>query len=479
MTSSNCSYYTATNSQYENLGFDFFKPSKSSKTPTILQVLPALESGGVERGTLEISEAIMASSWRSLVISKGGRLVEPLERQGAKHFEINIGSKNPFAWPKSFKKLKRVISEYNVDVVHARSRMPAWICKYGAEQCGVPFITTFHGRYRDTNALKRIYNSIMVRGECVIAISKFLANDIQSRYGVSDDALKVIPRGADISLFNREIVSEETTNRLIKNWGVPDNTPVIMLPARLTRWKGHGLLINALSLIKDMPFFCILVGEYDTKTSYKSETVSKYPSYWLKAVKTLSKRDKVLKKLIIKYNDKFLTTRKDIFYSLCKSIVGQQISVSAANSVFKKFQKKTKRVNPLEVSKLSISQLKSCGLSRQKALGIKELSVKFVKKEFDPKLIKNMNDEEAIQYLSSLRQIGRWSAEMILLFTYNRSNIWPLQDIGLLRAISNNYKKKYFPPKSFLNKLYKKFTPYCSVATWYLWRSIDDEPIQY
>ena len=271
MTSSICSYYTATNSQYENLGFDFFKPSKSSKTPTILQVLPALESGGVERGTLEISEAIMASSWRSLVISKGGRLVEALERQGAKHFEINIGSKNPFAWPKSFKKLKRVISEYNVDVVHARSRMPAWICKYGAQQCGVPFITTFHGRYRDTNALKRIYNSIMVRGECVIAISKFLANDIQSRYGVSDDALKVIPRGADISLFNREIVSEETTNRLIKNWGVPDNTPVIMLPARLTRWKGHGLLINALSLIKDMPFFCILVGEYDTKTSYKSE----------------------------------------------------------------------------------------------------------------------------------------------------------------------------------------------------------------
>ena len=90
-----------------------------------------------------------------------------------------------------------------------------------------------------------------------------------------------------------------------------------------------------------------------------------------------------------------------------------------------------------------------------------------------------MNDEEAIEYLSNLRQIGRWSAEMILLFTFNRSNIWPLQDIGLLRAISNNYKKKYFPPKSFLKKLHKRFSPYCSVATWYLWRSIDDEPIQY
>ncbi len=177
--------------------------------------------------------------------------------------------------------------------------------------------------------------------------------------------------------------------------------------------------------------------------------MSKYPSYWSKAIKTLSKRDKVLKSLIIKYNDKFLTTRKDIFYSLCKSIVGQQISVSAANSVFKKFQKKTKRINPLKVSKLSITQLKSCGLSRQKALGIKELSIKFVKKEFDPKLIKNMNDD---QYLSSLRQIGRWSAEMILLFTYNRSNIWPLQDIGLLRAISNNFTR-YWLIKSNIKQL--------------------------
>ena len=207
--------------------------------------------------------------------------------------------------------------------------------------------------------------------------------------------------------------------------------------------------------------------------------MSKCPSYWPKAIKTLSRKDKVLKKLILKYNDKFLTTRKDIFYSLCKSVIGQQISVSAANSVFRKFKNKTKKINPINVSKLSLNQLKSCGLSRQKALGIKELSLKFMKKEFNPKLIFKMNDEEAIEYLSTLRQIGRWSAEMILLFTYNRSNIWPLQDIGLLRAISNNYKKRYLPPKSFLDKLYKKFSPFCSVATWYLWRSIDDEPIQY
>ena len=207
--------------------------------------------------------------------------------------------------------------------------------------------------------------------------------------------------------------------------------------------------------------------------------MSKYPRYWKRAIKTLSRKDKVLKGLILKYNDKFLTTRKDIFYSLCKSIIGQQISVSDANSVFRKFRSKTKKINPTYVSKLSLKQLKSCGLSRQKALGIKELSLKFMKKEFNPKLILRMNDEEAIEYLSTLRQIGRWSAEMILLFTYNRSNIWPLQDIGLLRAISNNYKKRYLHPKRFLDNLYKKFTPYCSVATWYLWRRIDDEPIQY
>ena len=204
------------------------------------------------------------------------------------------------------------------------------------------------------------------------------------------------------------------------------------------------------------------------------------PLYWNKAKKVLSKKDKVMKKLIIHYKDGSLTTRNDIFFSLCKSIVGQQISVAAANSVFKKFKKKCKnKINAKTVNRLSVFNLKKCGLSHQKATGIKELAKKILKKEFNPKIIKNMSDEEAIEYLSQLRQIGRWSAEMILLFTFNRSNIWPLQDIGLLRAISNNYNKKYFPPKIFLNKLYKKFTPYCSVATWYLWRSIDDEPIQY
>ena len=205
--------------------------------------------------------------------------------------------------------------------------------------------------------------------------------------------------------------------------------------------------------------------------------MSKPPKYWAKAKKILSKKDKVMKKLINNYKDGSLVTRNDVFFSLCKSIIGQQISVAAANSVFLRFKKKCKnKINARTVSKLSFSNLKSCGLSKQKVKGIKNLAKRTLNKTFKPSLIKKMTDEEAIEYLSDLKQIGRWSAEMILLFTFNRSNIWPLQDIGLLRAISNNYNKKYFPPKIFLNKLYKKFTPYCSVATWYLWRSIDNEP---
>ena len=208
--------------------------------------------------------------------------------------------------------------------------------------------------------------------------------------------------------------------------------------------------------------------------------MSKAPPYWNKAKRFLVKRDKVIKNLITKYKNNNLTTRKNVFFSLCKSIIGQQISVAAANSVFVKFQDVCKgKINPKTVNKISYSKLKKCGLSRQKVKGIKELSIKFLNKSFNPKIINKMSDEEAIIYLSKLRQIGRWSAEMILLFTFNRPNIWPVQDIGLLRAISNNYKKKYLPPVKFINILKKRFDPYCSVATWYLWRSIDNEPIQY
>ena len=211
--------------------------------------------------------------------------------------------------------------------------------------------------------------------------------------------------------------------------------------------------------------------------------MNKTPKYWSKAKKKLSSKDKIMAALIKRYKsptEKTLTTRKDIFFSLCKSIIGQQISVAAANSVFLRFKKKcNNKINAKTISKLSFVKLKSCGLSKQKVKGIQSLATQILDKTFNPRLISGMSDEDAIIYLSKLRQIGRWSAEMILLFTYNRSNIWPVQDIGLLRAISKNYKKKYLPPERFVSLLQKRFSPYCSVATWYLWRSIDPEPIQY
>ena len=211
--------------------------------------------------------------------------------------------------------------------------------------------------------------------------------------------------------------------------------------------------------------------------------MTKIPKYWSKAKIYLSKKDRTMSNLIRRYqspSETILTSRKDIFFSLCKSIIGQQISVAAANAVFLKFRKKcNNKINVKVVSDLSFVQLKSCGLSKQKVKGIQSLAKKILDKTFNPRLITNMSDEEAILYLSQLRQIGRWSAEMILLFTYNRSNIWPIQDIGLLRAISKNYNKNYLPPERFVSLLKKRFSPYCSVATWYLWRSIDPEPIQY
>ena len=164
--------------------------------------------------------------------------------------------------------------------------------------------------------------------------------------------------------------------------------------------------------------------------------MSNSPRYWNTAKKYLSKKDKIMSALIKNYkspSETILTSRKDVFFSLCKSIIGQQISVAAANAVFLKFKKKcNSKINPKIVSKLTTLQLKSCGLSRQKVSGIKNLAKKTLNKSFNPKLIKNMSDEEAILYLSQLKQIGRWSAEMILLFTYNRSDIWPIQDLSLI-----------------------------------------------
>ena len=204
------------------------------------------------------------------------------------------------------------------------------------------------------------------------------------------------------------------------------------------------------------------------------------PIYWQKAKKILSKRDPVLRGVMEKYKKGFLTTKNNPFFSLCRTIVGQQISTKAADSIWHKFEKKCKkRVILNTILKLSSRTLKSAGLSRQKVSYLKNIAKSFKNKSFNVREVKKMNDKEAINYVTQLKGLGIWSAEMFLMFNLNRPDIFPVQDIGLLRAISKNYKTSYPPSKRFLDKISKLHSGYRTVFTWYMWRSIDPTDVEY
>ena len=204
------------------------------------------------------------------------------------------------------------------------------------------------------------------------------------------------------------------------------------------------------------------------------------PVYWQRAKRISSKKDPVLRRIIKKHKKGFLTTRNNPFFSLCRTIVGQQISTKAADSIWSRFEKKCKKnITPARVIKLSSNSLKSVGLSRQKVRYLKNLAKNFKNKSFKVSQLKKMSDEEAINYITKLKGLGVWSAEMFLMFNLNRPDILPIKDIGLLRAISKNYKIPYPPSKRFLNKISRLHTGYRSVFTWYMWRSIDPNDVEY
>ena len=208
--------------------------------------------------------------------------------------------------------------------------------------------------------------------------------------------------------------------------------------------------------------------------------MSKTPKYWHKAKKILSKNDPVLKKIIKKFNKGFLKTRNNPFFSLCRTIVGQQISIKAADSIWIKFEKKCKRkISPNTVLKLSRSSLKSVGLSKQKISYLKNVALSFRNKSFNIKELRKMDDDSAIEYITQLKGLGVWSAQMFLMFNLNRPDIFPIKDIGLIRAISKNYNTFYPPSQRFLNKISKLHSGYRSVFTWYMWRSIDPVDVEY
>ena len=226
----------------------------------VLQVLPSLVSGGVERGTVELAGALVEAGWTSYVASGGGPLEREIARAGGKHLTLPLASKNPLIMRRNTVELKRLIRQLGIDVVHARSRAPAWSACAAADATGRRFVTTFHNAYGARTALKRRYNSVMARGDRVIAISDFVADHAAHVYGVGRDRLRTIPRGVDLQVFDPNWVGAQRIVNLARQWRLPDGVPVVMLPGRLTRWKGGLDFIAAIAKLGPRDICCVLAG---------------------------------------------------------------------------------------------------------------------------------------------------------------------------------------------------------------------------
>ncbi len=242
-----------------------------SRRPVILQVLPALETGGVERGTVDIAGAIAAAGGRALVASAGGALERALERVGGEHVTLPLASKSPWRIRRNTARLVEVIERHGVELVHARSRAPAWSALWAARRSGRPFVTTVHAPYSLGLPFKRLYNSVMTRGARVICISEFIRRHVQETYGADPARLRLVHRGVDLEVFDPARVSPERVIQLARRWRLPDGVPVIMLPGRLTRWKGQADLLHAAARLTDLEFVVALVGDDQGRSAYRAE----------------------------------------------------------------------------------------------------------------------------------------------------------------------------------------------------------------
>lgn len=245
--------------------------TSASRPPVVLQVLPSLDGGGVERGTVEIAGALAEAGWSSIVVSNGGPMVRELERVGTTHIQLPVHSKNFFVMRRNVDRLRRVIAEHNVDLVHARSRAPAWSAMWATQLSGVNFVTTVHAPYGIDLPFKRLYNSVMTRGERVIATSEFIRDYILANYKTDPDRIRLIHRGVNTEIFDPKRTSAERVIQLARQWRLPDDVPTVMLPGRLTRWKGHRVLLEALTLLRNRPLRCLIVGGDQGRTAYRRE----------------------------------------------------------------------------------------------------------------------------------------------------------------------------------------------------------------
>ncbi len=245
--------------------------SKEEK-PVVLQILPELEHGGVEWGTIQVAEALKQRGYVNFVASKGGRLVYELNKLGVPHFTLPLKTKNPIRMYLNSLKLEKFIKENGVNIVHARSRAPAWSAYWAAKRAGVKYMTTFHGTYGlGPKGIKKVYNKVMTFGELIIAISEHIKKHILLNYQVNPEKIRLIPRCVDIEKFSPKSVSQERIIRTISDNNLPEDRPIIALVGRITRWKGQHLLVEAMSLIKHKEAYAIIVGSDQGRVKYTNE----------------------------------------------------------------------------------------------------------------------------------------------------------------------------------------------------------------
>lgn len=248
--------------------------------PVVLQVLPEMEHGGVEVGTTEIASELQKQGIKNFVASKGGRMVYHLDRMGVKHFTLPLKSKNPFTIYKNSKALEKIIKENGINIVHARSRAPAWSAYWAAKRAGANYVTTFHGTYGlGPMGLKKVYNKVMTYGKIVIAISEHIRKHIIENYKIDPNKIRLIHRCVNINNFSPENVSSERIIKTITENNIPEDKQIITLVGRITRWKGQHLLIQALPKLKNKNYHCLIVGSDQGRIKYREELdalISKY-----------------------------------------------------------------------------------------------------------------------------------------------------------------------------------------------------------
>ncbi len=247
-----------------------------SAPPRVLQVLPSLRrgGGGVERSAIDVARALADAGGRPLVASAGGEMVHELTRAGVDHAALPLASKNPVTIYRNAGRLSKLIARHAVDIVHARSRAPAWSALLASARTGARFVTTFHGTYTHGGALKHRYNAVMTRGDRIIANSHFIARHIAEHYRADPAIVRVIPRGIDTARFSADRVSAERIVHLARSWRLPDGLPVVMLPGRMARWKGQALLIEALARLGRRDVTCVIVGAARRSDWFRSELVA-------------------------------------------------------------------------------------------------------------------------------------------------------------------------------------------------------------